>query len=150
MTSNPQTTPKQMIDWLYKTVHHLPTSDVEIGMAIRDYIEELEKGNLHLKEENVRLIRAEISASEKSDQEMERVKSCEHIAEGDEGWEVLRDLCPSTAAVAHLRDSHNALLKTLQIIDELNNKANSDTVDTSLNKAGQLARAAIAKVRSDA
>ena len=35
---------------------------------------------------------------------MERVKACEHIAECDEGWEVLRNLCPSTAAVAALRD----------------------------------------------
>lgn len=41
----------------------------------------------------------------KSDREMERVKACEHIAEGDEGWEVLADLCPSTAAVARLREA---------------------------------------------
>lgn len=41
---------------------------------------------------------------EKSDAEMERVKACEYIADGDEGWEVLRELCPSTSAVARLRD----------------------------------------------
>ena len=40
---------------------------------------------------------------EKADAEMERVKACEHIAEGDEGWEQLTNLCPSTAAVATLR-----------------------------------------------
>lgn len=43
------------------------------------------------------------SASKKADEEMERVKACEHIAEGDEGWEVLTQICPSTAAVAALR-----------------------------------------------
>lgn len=41
----------------------------------------------------------------KSDAEMERVKACEHIADGDEGWEALRNLCPSTAAVSRLRDA---------------------------------------------
>lgn len=44
-------------------------------------------------------------AEAKSDEEMLRVKACEHIAEGDEGWERLRDTCPSTAAVAALRDA---------------------------------------------
>lgn len=38
-----------------------------------------------------------------ADTEMERVKACEHIAEGDEGWQQLTNLCPSTAAVASLR-----------------------------------------------
>lgn len=42
-----------------------------------------------------------------SDAEMERVKACEHIAEGDEGWEKLRDLCPSTTAVSLLRDEYD-------------------------------------------
>lgn len=42
--------------------------------------------------------------AEKSDAEMLRVKACEHIADGDEGWENLRNECPSTAAVARLRD----------------------------------------------
>lgn len=41
----------------------------------------------------------------KSDAEMLRVKACEHIAEGDDGWEALRNECPSTAAVSRLRDS---------------------------------------------
>lgn len=44
------------------------------------------------------------SLAGKADAEMERVKACEHIAEGDEGWEALRNLCPSTMAVATLRD----------------------------------------------
>lgn len=43
------------------------------------------------------------TVQEKSDAEMERVKACEHIAEGDEGWESLANICPSTAAVAALR-----------------------------------------------
>lgn len=45
----------------------------------------------------------------KSDAEMERVKACEHIAEGDDGWPELRDICPSTAAVAKLRDENDKL-----------------------------------------
>ena len=40
----------------------------------------------------------------KADEEMLRVKACEHIAEGEPGWERLRNECPSTAAVASLRD----------------------------------------------
>lgn len=50
----------------------------------------------------------------KCDEEMERVKACEHIAEGDmEGndWRILRNICPSTAAVATLRDKYEELLK---------------------------------------
>ena len=35
---------------------------------------------------------------------VDRLKACEHIAEGDEGWEKLRNECPSTAAVARLRE----------------------------------------------
>lgn len=45
------------------------------------------------------------------DAQMERVKACEHIAEGEEGWEALRNECPSTAAVASLRDAFVAELK---------------------------------------
>lgn len=37
------------------------------------------------------------------DEQVERLKACEHIADGDEGWETLENLCPSTAAVARLR-----------------------------------------------
>jgi chromosome segregation ATPase len=44
-------------------------------------------------------------ARQKADAEMLRVKACEHIALGDEGWESLRNECPSTAAVAALRDA---------------------------------------------
>lgn len=49
----------------------------------------------------------------KCDAEMERVKACEHIAEGDmEGndWRILRNICPSTAAVAALRDKYEAAI----------------------------------------
>lgn len=38
------------------------------------------------------------------DANVNRLKACEHIADGDEGWEVLRNECPSTTAVARLRD----------------------------------------------
>jgi hypothetical protein len=38
------------------------------------------------------------------DANVDRLKACEHIADGDEGWEALRNECPSTAAVARLRD----------------------------------------------
>ncbi len=51
-----------------------------------------------------------IEAIKKCDLEMERVKACEHIAEGEEGWEKVRNLCPSTMAVAALRDKYEALL----------------------------------------
>lgn len=47
--------------------------------------------------------RTDLAPCSKCDQEMERVKACEHIAEGDEGWEQLAALCPSTMAVAALR-----------------------------------------------
>lgn len=33
---------KQMIDWLYKMVNRMPTSDVEMGMSI---VRELEKSD---------------------------------------------------------------------------------------------------------
>ena len=51
--------------------------------------------------------RAERAEAER-DAEMERVKACEHIADGDDGWEKVRNLCPSTAAVARLRDRYAA------------------------------------------
>jgi hypothetical protein len=47
------------------------------------------------------------------DAEMLRVKACEHIAEGDEGWEKLRNECPSTVAVAVLRDKYEAAERAL-------------------------------------
>lgn len=49
-------------------------------------------------------LRAKLAESlDKSDAEMLRVKACEHIAEGDDGWERLTNICPSTAAVGLLR-----------------------------------------------
>ena len=42
--------------------------------------------------------------AEAFDANVNRLKACEHIAEGDEGWEELRNMCPPTAAVATLRD----------------------------------------------
>lgn len=45
-----------------------------------------------------------MSTAAEFDANVERLKACEHIAEGEEGWETLRNLCPSTAAVATLRE----------------------------------------------
>lgn len=60
----------------------------------------------------IRIIRALLPYLEKADVEMLRVKMCEHIAEGEEGWNKPenRNLCPSTMAVAELRDKYEALL----------------------------------------
>lgn len=52
------------------------------------------------------------SAIVKADAEMLRVKACEHIAYGEGDWEKLRNVCPSTAAVAWLRD-HAMTLRAL-------------------------------------
>lgn len=44
------------------------------------------------------------AVTKEREEEMLRVKACEHIAEADpEGWETLSNLCPSTAAVYLLR-----------------------------------------------
>lgn len=48
-----------------------------------------------------------------SDLQMERLKACEHIADGDEGWEKLEQLCPSTAAVARLRRTHENVMDSI-------------------------------------
>lgn len=45
------------------------------------------------------------------DEQMERLKACEHIADGDDGWEKLSELCPSTAAVSRLRGT-NIIMRT--------------------------------------
>ena len=54
----------------------------------------------------------------KSDEEMERVKACEHIAEGENGWEQVSNLCPSTAAVSVLRRNHDKLWKMVERLNE--------------------------------
>jgi hypothetical protein len=42
---------------------------------------------------------------------MLRVKMCEHIAEGEEGWNKPenRNICPSTMAVVELRDKYEGM-----------------------------------------
>lgn len=50
------------------------------------------------------------SGCQKCDEEMLRVKACEAIAEGEEGWQELRNVCPSTMAVATLRAAYVKLL----------------------------------------
>lgn len=49
--------------------------------------------------ERLRAIKREFDAN------VDRLKACEHIADGDEGWERLVNECPSTAAVGRLRAS---------------------------------------------
>lgn len=55
---------------------------------------------------------------EKSNAEMLRVKMCEHIAEGEEGWNKPenRNICPSTMAVAKLRDVYEEAHDLLKIL----------------------------------
>lgn len=84
---------------------------------------------------------AQLKAAEaKSDAEMERVKACEHIAEGEEGWEALSNLCPSTAAVAQLRTERDeakvALATALAALSELREASDdliSDKSKSSVN-----------------
>ena len=65
---------------------------------------------LHETQARIAALEAQLAtANAAADAEMERVKACEHIAEGDEGWEALRNLCPSTAAVSRLRDAYQAI-----------------------------------------
>lgn len=52
---------------------------------------------------------------QKSFEEIERVKACEHIADGDGDWEKLRNICPSTMAVAALRDEVERLEKLVYV-----------------------------------
>lgn len=54
------------------------------------------------------------SSCQKCEEEMLRVKMCEHIAEGEEGWGQHRNLCPSTMAVAELRDKYEQAGKLLE------------------------------------
>lgn len=59
----------------------------------------------------IKFEKVESTVCKKCDAEMLRIKACEHIAEGDEGWEKLRNICPSTMLVATLRDKYEASLK---------------------------------------
>jgi hypothetical protein len=52
------------------------------------------------------------------DEEMLRLKACEHIAEGEDGWQRLRNECPSTAAVAVLRAERDALRAAIEPTDK--------------------------------
>lgn len=62
-----------------------------------------------------KLERELVFAAKKADDEMLLVKACEHIAEGMEGWEVLRNECPSAAAVASLRDGYAELQRLFDL-----------------------------------
>lgn len=59
---------------------------------------------------------ADVMTARAFDLNVERLKACEHIAEGDENWQTLRDLCPSTAAVATLRDAFEAVHEALNAL----------------------------------
>jgi hypothetical protein len=61
---------------------------------------------------------------DKSDAEMLRVKMCEHIAEGEEGWNTSknRDICPSTAAVGFLRENYEKAIAALEICQQAFNE----------------------------
>ncbi len=89
---------------------------------------------------------AELAAyREKADAEMLRVKACEHIAEGDEGWEKLVNICPSTMAVAALREQLAAEREKVQTLVN----ALTDT-KSALNNGGYftpIINAALAKVK---
>jgi hypothetical protein len=52
------------------------------------------------------------------EREMLRLKACEHIAEADDGWERVRNECPSTAAVAALRDESARLRAAIAPTEE--------------------------------
>lgn len=92
----------------------------------RDIVHALEAGH----DEIERLQRAIAAADAAADTEMERVKACEHIACGDEGWERVRNICPSTAAVAALRDAFDQLRGELLVA-----KATTTRTGEMLDKA---------------
>lgn len=75
---------------------------------LRRRCEELQDANRELVAENHALERRCEAAEAKADAEMLRVKACEYIAEGELDWERLRNQCPSTMAVAALRDALTA------------------------------------------
>jgi len=65
----------------------------------------------------------------KCDAEMLRVKACEHIAEGEEGWQKLRNECPSTMAVAVLRDRFESCAKLKKACEERVYLATAELLD---------------------
>jgi len=83
----------------------------DIADALDDGITEIE-----------RLQAALATANSAADAEMERVKACEHIAAGDEGWQTVRNVCPSEAVVAALRDefviTKATLARTAEMLDK--------------------------------
>lgn len=91
-----------------------------------------------LREHARRLERELASAAQKADAEMERVKACEHIAEGDEGWQALRNLCPSTAAVSALRDAHAELLGVLESVVAVWNTYVAEDADGIIGRAREV------------
>lgn len=95
-----------------------PVADPE-GVPLVVLLRSMAAANIALKREGTSALLHQAAdeiarLGQKSDAEMERVKACEHIADGDEGWETLRNLCPSAAAVARLRTKHDMAVVALK------------------------------------
>lgn len=85
-------------------------NDFPVGAVARGKWQEARRG---MAEACPRLLDHIASLGIQFDANVERLKACEHIAEGDDGWETLINMCPSTVAVAALRDHCNALREAL-------------------------------------
>lgn len=88
--------------------------------------------------ERIAALEAEVARiSAKADAEMLRVKACEHIALGEGPWQTLRNECPSTAAVAGLRDAYettkSSLAETRAKVEGLRNPSD-EVVDDALRQ----------------
>lgn len=62
------------------------------------------------------------------DANVERLKACEYIAEGEKDWQVLRNVCPSASAVAALRDRIETLEEALRHIATLRERPSDHIV----------------------
>ena len=77
-----------------------------------------------------------------------RLKACECIAEGEEGWQTVRDACPSAAAVATLRDQFEALQREADGMREALKRAR-DFVEAEFEMRGAHADAAYGDPAAD-
>ncbi len=85
------------------SIREIGITNLERLKVLRDYIIGMDSGSGDAKILTWAIGEIE-RLGKKADEEMLRVKACEHIAEGCEGWEKLINVCPSTAAVARLRN----------------------------------------------
>lgn len=91
-----------------------------------------------------------------ADDQMLLVKACESIAEGDEGWEKLRNECPSTMAVAALTErarKAEELLKaselTMSELAHLKSAEIAKTMNFEMSQDNHALRAQLAEARRD-